>query len=157
MAINLSDLPPKYQQQAMEKYIKQQTRRGPMPSAADAQDPGKPMKYRNNPTERVTPSGAVLRFDSQKEARRYDHLILRQQAGEIRDLRLQVDFTLQEAYTDQEGRRIRAIRYRADFTYRERDGRLVVEDVKSRPTRTREYLIKRKLMKDRHGIEITEV
>lgn len=128
-----------------------------MPSAADVQDTGKPMKYRNNPTERVTPSGAVIRFDSQKEARRYDHLILRQQAGEIRDLRLQVDFTLQEAYTDQEGRRIRAIRYRADFTYKERDGRLVVEDVKSRPTRTREYLIKRKLMKDRHGIEITEV
>ena len=115
------------------------------------------MKYRNTPTERVTSSGAVIRFDSQKEARRYDHLILRQQAGEIRDLRLQVDFTLQEAYTDQEGRRIRAIRYRADFTYRERDGCLVVEDVKSRPTRTREYLIKRKLMKDRHGIEITEV
>ena len=134
MAINLSDLPPKYQQQAMEKYRKQQTRRGPMPSAADVQDPGKPMKYRNNPTERVTSSGAVIRFDSQKEARRYDHLILRQQAGEIRDLRLQ-----------------------ADFTYKERDGRLVVEDVKSRPTRTREYLIKRKLMKDRHGIEITEV
>ena len=157
MAINLSDLPPKYQQQAMEKYMKQQTRRGPMPSAADAQDPGKPMKYRNNPTERVTASEAVLRFDSQKEARRYDHLILRQQAGEIRDLRLQVDFTLQEAYTDQEGRRIRAIRYRADFTYRERDGRLVVEDVKSRPTRTREYLIKRKLMKERRGIDITEV
>lgn len=157
MAISLSDLPPKYQQQAMEKYIKQQTRRGPMPSAADAQDPGKPMKYRNNPTERVTPSGAVLRFDSQKEARRYDHLILRQQAGEIRDLRLQVDFTLQEAYTDPEGRRVRAIRYRADFTYRERDGRLVVEDVKSKPTRTREYLIKRKLMKERRGIDITEV
>lgn len=157
MAINISDLPPKYQAQAVKKYMEQQTRRGPMPSAADAQDPGKPMKYRNNPTERVTPSGAVLRFDSQKEARRYDHLILRQQAGEIRDLRLQVDFTLQEAYTDQEGRRIRAIRYRADFTYRERDGRLVVEDVKSRPTRTREYLIKRKLMKERRGIDITEV
>lgn len=78
MAINLSDLPPKYQQQAMEKYRKQQTRRGPMPSTADVQDPGKPMKYRNNPTERVTSSGAVIRFDSQKEARRYDHLILRQ-------------------------------------------------------------------------------
>ena len=61
------------------------------------------------------------------------------------------------AYTDQEGRRVRAIRYRADFTYRERDGRLVVEDVKSKPTRTREYLIKRKLMKERRGIDITEV
>ena len=157
MAINLSDLPPKYQQQAMEKYRKQQTRRGAMAPAPPGQTAHRPMKYRNNPTERVTSSGAVIRFDSQKEARRYDHLILRQQAGEIRDLRLQVDFTLQEAYTDQEGRRIRAIRYRADFTYKERDGRLVVEDVKSRPTRTREYLIKRKLMKDRHGIEITEV
>lgn len=157
MAINISDLPPKYQQQAMEKYMRQQTRRGHVPSAADVQDPGKLAKYRNDHTERVTASGAVLRFDSQKEARRYDHLILRQQAGEIRDLRLQVDYTLQEAYTDQEGRRVRAIRYRADFTYRERDGRLVVEDVKSRPTRTREYLIKRKLMKERRGIDITEV
>lgn len=157
MAINLSDLPPKYQQQAVEKYMKQRKRRGPVPSAAAVQGADKAAKYRNTPTERVTASGAVLRFDSQKEARRYDQLILRQQVGEIRDLRLQVDFTLQEAYTDPEGRRVRAIRYRADFTYRERDGRLVVEDVKSKPTRTREYLIKRKLMKERHGIDITEV
>jgi len=28
MAINLSDLPPKYQRQAVEKYMKQQKRRG---------------------------------------------------------------------------------------------------------------------------------
>ena len=157
MAINLSDLPPKYQQQAVEKYMKQQKRRGPVPPAAAVQNTDRAAKYRNTPTERVTASGAVLRFDSQTEARRYDHLTLRQQAGEIHDLRLQVDFTLQEAYTDQEGRRVRAIRYRADFTYRERDGRLVVEDVKSKPTRTREYLIKRKLMKERRGIDITEV
>lgn len=157
MAINLSDLPPKYQRQAVEKYMKQQKRRGPAPSAAAVQNTDRAVKYRNAPTERVTASGAVLRFDSQKEARRYDRLTLRQQAGEIHDLRLQVDFTLQEAYTDQEGRRVRAIRYRADFTYRERDGRLVVEDVKSKPTRTREYLIKRKLMKERRGIDITEV
>ena len=157
MAINLSDLPPKYQVQAMEKYMKQQTRRGRMPSAAAVQNTDRAAKYRNTPTERVTASGAVLRFDSQKEARRYDHLTLRQQAGEIHDLRLQVDFTLQEAYTDQEGRRVRAIRYRADFTYRERDGGLVVEDVKSRPTRTKEYSIKKKMLKDRFGIDITEV
>ena len=102
MAINLSDLPPKYQQQAVEKYMKQQKRRGPAPSAAAVQNTDRASKYRNTPTERGTASGAVLRFDSQKEARRYDHLTLRQQAGEIHDLRLQVDFTLQEAYTDQE-------------------------------------------------------
>lgn len=157
MAINISDLPPKYQQQAVEKYMKQQKRRGPVPPAAAVQNTDRAAKYRNTPTERVTASGAVLHFDSQKEARRYDHMTIRQKAGEIHDLRLQVDFTLQEAYTDPEGRRVRAIRYRADFTYRERDGRLVVEDVKSKPTRTREYLIKRKLMKERRGIDITEV
>lgn len=116
MAINISDLPPKYQAQAVKKYMEQQARRGLMPSAA-VQDPEKVNKYRNTPTTRVTPSGAVLRFDSQKEARRYDFLIERERRGEIRDLRLQVDFTLQEAYTDTEGRRVRAIRYRADFTY----------------------------------------
>ena len=137
MAINISDLPPKYQAQAVKKYMEQQARRGLMPSAA-VQDPEKVNKYRNTPTTRVTPSGAVLRFDSQKEARRYDFLIERERRGEIRDLRLQVDFTLQEAYTDPEGRRVRAIRYRADFTYDESaQGVQLVEDVKSRATRTR--------------------
>ena len=81
MAINLSDLPPKYQRQAVEKYMKQQKRRGPAPSAAAVQNTDRAAKYRNTPTERVTASGAVLRFDSQKEARRYDHLTLRQLPG----------------------------------------------------------------------------
>lgn len=157
MAINLSDLPPKYQAQAMEKYMKQQARRRRMPSAAAVQDPRKENKYHNTPTTRVAPSGVVLHFDSQKEARRYDFLIERVRRGEIGDLRLQVDFTLQEAYTDAEGRRVRAIRYKADFTYRERDRGLVVEDVKSRPTRTKEYSMKKKMLKDRFGIDITEV
>lgn len=173
MAIEVKDLPPKYQAQAMKKYMEQQARRGPMPSAVAPQDPEKARKYHNSPTERITPSGNVLHFDSQKEARRYDTLISLQNQGQIRDLRLQVDFTLQEAYTDPEGRRVRAIRYRADFTYKQRDPaeeslaaskgwpceswRLVVEDVKSRATRTRDYINKRKMMKDRFGIDITEV
>ena len=175
MAIDVKDLPPKYQAQALQKYMAQQKRRGP-PSYPAADGPQKASKYHNSPTERVTPSGAVLHFDSQKEARRYDHLIALEQAGQIRDLRLQVDFTLQEAYTDTEGRRVRAIRYRADFTYYEPPNRkacgshaaywadqagapwaLVVEDVKSRPTRTKDYLLKRKMMKDRLGIGIKEV
>lgn len=173
MAINVNDLPPKYQAQAMQKYMEQQARRGTGPSALPGDAAKKENKYHNQPTERVTPSGAVLRFDSQKEARRYDHLILRLNAGEIKDLRLQVDFTLQEAYTDMEGRRVRAIRYKADFTYQERDRgreaaavslgfpceswRYVVEDVKSRPTHTDKYAIKKKLLKERFGIDITEV
>ena len=159
MAIEVKDLPPKYQAQALQKYMAQQKRRGPPPSPA-ADGPPKASKYHNSPTERVTPSGAVLHF--------YDHLVALERAGQIRDLRLQVDFTLQEAYTDTEGRRVRAIRYRADFTYmKARDDpwgeyngsfwALVVEDVKSRPTRTKEYLLKRKLLKDKLGIDINEV
>lgn len=65
MAINISDLPPKYQAQAVKKYMEQQARRGLVPSA-DVQDPEKVNKYRNTPTTRVTASGAVLRFDRER-------------------------------------------------------------------------------------------
>lgn len=166
MRIEVKDLPPKFQEQVWRKAIEQDRRRKrePLPSPAPSSGGQRASKYHNSPTERVTPSGTVIRFDSQREARRYDNLMAWQKTGGIKDLRLQVDFTLQEAYTDTEGRRVRAIRYRADFTYYQRlmgrDGTawvLVVEDVKSRGTRTKDYLLKRKLMKDRFGIDITEV
>lgn len=158
MAINITDLPPKYQAQALKQLEHQQQRRGLMPSAAAVQTGAKGPKYHNSPTERVAEDGTVIKFDSQKEARRYDTLAAMERAGEIKDLRLQVDFTLQEAYTDKNGHRVRAIRYKADFTYRHPvTGALAVEDVKSRATRTKEYLIKRKLLKEKLGITITEV
>lgn len=116
----------------------------------------KTAKYKNTRTE-----CAGITFDSKKEERRYEYLICLERSGEIRDLRLQQDFTLQEAYTTKEGERIRAIRYRADFTYFRRSGtgrwERVVEDVKSHATRTREYINKRKMMQDRFGIMIEEV
>ena len=157
MSINITDLPPKYQAQALKQLDEQQKRRGRMPPPPAVQNQTKGPKNHNSPTERLAEDGTVIHFDSQKEARRYDDLILRLRAGEVQDLRLQVDFTLQEAYTDENGHRVRAIRYRADFTYRDPEGRLTVEDVKSRGTRTRDYLIKRKMMKDKLGITITEV
>ena len=50
----------------------------------------------------------------------------------------------------------REVRYIADFTYRDmKDHRLVVEDTKG--MKTREYIIKRKLMLYRLGIRIQEV
>lgn len=155
MAVSISDLPQKFQAQAMRKYMEQQAHRGRAP-AAGKPEPGRGTKYHNTPTERITEDGTVIKFDSQKEARRFDALAARLQAGQISDLRLQVDFTLQEAYTDANGHRVRAIRYKADFTYWER-GEMVVEDVKSAATRTDKYKIKRKLLKDRFGIDITEV
>lgn len=123
-------------------------------------------KYGAKKAQRTTESGAVITFDSQKEARRYDELLLMQQAGQIRGLRLQPQYTLQESYVTPEGERIRAIRYVADFSYQElRRGaggvneswHRVVEDVKSTATRTREYEIKRKMLAALHGIRIREV
>lgn len=115
----------------------------------------KPNKYRNKKTD-----VHGIRFDSKKEARRFGDLMLLQKTGKIKDLRLQQDFTLEEAYTTPEGIRIRAVRYRADFCYLELNGEnwsYVVEDVKSGGTRTREYTIKRKLMRSKYGIDIREV
>lgn len=122
----------------------------------------KKAKYHNQPTLR-----GELRFDSKKEARRYDELMLMLRAGEIRDLKLQSQFTLQESYITPEGERVRAIRYVADFSYErptepDSTGRVywlrVVEDVKGgNATKTEKYKIKRKLFAEKYGFEITEV
>lgn len=113
---------------------------------------GKPRpKYHNTPTE----SNGIT-FDSHKEAIRYEDLMLMQGYGLISDLRLQVNFTLLEGYTTSDGKRIRPIVYKADFTYRQ-NGKYVVEDVKSSATKTKTYLMKKKMLRDKYDIEILEV
>lgn len=88
MAIRLEDLPLRAQQQAVAKLQQEQLRK---------QKRAAP-KYHNEETEHLG-----IRFASRKEARRYEVLLARLHAGEIRNLRLQQDFTLQEAYTTPEG------------------------------------------------------
>ena len=116
----------------------------------------KKRKYNNQPDQRGN-----VHFDSQKEARRYDELLMLQTAQKIRNLKLQPQFTLQESYLTPEGDRVRAIRYVADFSYEVPEGegqwRLVVEDVKSKATKTKQYEMKRKMMLNRFGIKIEEV
>lgn len=129
-------------------------------------------KYHNSKTEVVMPNGSVRVFDSQKEARRYRELMAMLRAGAIRDLRLQVQFTLQESYITPEGDRVRAIRYVADFAYERKvhsrcqkdggcafeeyeDWHTVVEDTKG--VRTDTYKMKKKLMRERFGITVQEV
>lgn len=156
MGVSIESLSPWAQRQVLQKL-----------TAAEAQKKAaKESKYHNQKDERAAGSGASIRFDSRKEARRYDELMAMLRAGKIRDLKLQQQFTLQEAYTTTEGVRVRAIRYQADFTYQkpqfvDRDGEwiwgLVVEDVKSRATKTRAYAMKKKLMQERFNIEIQEV
>ena len=86
-------------------------------------------KYRNKPT---------TGYASRKEANRAKELELLQKAGQISDLDSQVRF---EIIPKQGGER--AAHYIADWTYIE-DGELVVEDCKG--VRTRDYVLKRKLM-----------
>lgn len=156
MGVSIESLSPWAQRQVLQKL-----------TAAEAQKKAaRESKYHNQKDERAAGSGASIRFDSKKEARRYDELMAMLQAGKIRELKLQQQFTLQEAYTTTEGVRVRAIRYQADFTYQkpqfvDRDGEwiwgLIVEDVKSRATKTRAYAMKKKLMQERFNIEIQEV
>ncbi|WP_256972198.1 DUF1064 domain-containing protein [Paraburkholderia caledonica] len=114
--------------------------------------PKKPAKYRNTKCEH---NG--IKFDSQRERSHWFHLIQQQAAGLISDLRLQVPFVLTERKQRDDGTWERASKYVADFTYM-RDGKLVVEDVKSEATRkNRAYIQKRKQMLDKHGITVKEI
>lgn len=94
------------------------------------------------------------KFDSKKEARRYQALKLLLQAGRISNLELQKRYELIPTQRKSDGKAEERCSYVADFVYIE-DGVQVVEDVKG--VRTEAYRIKRKLMLKVHSIEIREV
>ena len=96
-----------------------------------------------------------MTFDSIKEAKRYRDLSLLQRAGEISDLRTQVKYTLVPSQKKPSGGTERPVTYTADFVYKDKGGKEVVEDVKG--VRTQQYTIRRKLMLERHRIEVKEV
>lgn len=102
---------------------------------------------------------------SRKEARREAELRLLERAGQITGLQTQVPFELIPAQygPDETGPRggkrrgtclERSCVYVADFVYRDKTGAQIVED--SKGFRTKDYIIKRKLMLYRYGIRIKE-
>lgn len=99
-------------------------------------------KYR---ATKVTVDG--IKFDSKKEAIRYQQLRLLERAGKIKDLVLQPRFELQASYK-LKGKTIRKIEYIADFSYYDlTEGITIVEDVKSEFTRKdKVYNLKKKLL-----------
>lgn len=119
-------------------------------------------KYRNTKT---AVNGEI--FDSRKEARRYSELLILQRAGEISGLQRQVKYVLipSQREPDAVGKRggivkgktlEREVSYIADFVYTDkRTGETVVED--SKGMRTKDYIIKRKLMLYVHGVRVKEV
>jgi hypothetical protein len=126
----------------------------------------KTSKYYNVKTK--ASDGSV--FDSMKEARRYEQLLLLQKAGKITSLQRQVTYELlpnqYETYErySKKGERLkdgtklveRKVDYVADFVYTDAEtGENIVEDTKG--VRTKDYILKRKLMYAIHGIRIHEV
>lgn len=123
-------------------------------------------KYKNEP---VTIDG--IHFPSQKEGARYKELSLLLKAGKIENLRLQVPYELipkqvetTPRYHKRTGKRIKDdvktleqnCIYIADFVYFDKEKNAeIVEDAKGK--RTKEYVIKRKLMLHVYGIRIHEV
>lgn len=105
-------------------------------------------------------------YDSIREYRRAQELKLLERKGIISGLQEQVKYELipaqYEHYEVQGVRKVlkkkklleKSVCYYADFVYC-RDGSLVVED--SKGMKTKEYIIKRKLMLHVHGIRIKEV
>ena len=85
-------------------------------------------------------------FDSMHEMKRYHELKLLQRAGKIQNLKLQPEFELQEEFT-YKGKKIRPIKYIADFMYNEGD-KIVVEDTKGYKTDV--YNLKIKIFKKRY-------
>lgn len=121
-------------------------------------------------SQKVEVDGIV--FDSKKEARRYSQLKALEASGAISDLKRQRKYILiptQRAWTNEiyergpykgsfkKGKILEnECSYLADFVYIDNDnGELVVEDTKG--FKTRDYIIKRKLMLYTYGIRIREV
>lgn len=95
-----------------------------------------------------------IKFDSKKESQYYLKLKMLEKAGKIRDLKLQVPFTLIETFRLND-KTYRKMKYIADFTYYDDKNNLHVVDTKG--YRTKEYELKKKLMAWKYGIEIEEV
>lgn len=103
-------------------------------------------------------------FDSRKEYKRWCELKILEKAGKITDLQRQVCIELIPCIREPDiigkrgGRKRgkvieRKASYIADFSYVE-DGRHIVEDTKG--VRTKDYVLKRKILLWRYGIKVRE-
>lgn len=117
------------------------------------------MKFYNNSKTKYKSKKTIIdgiTFASKKEAKRYSELKLLLKCGQIADLELQKEFILLPSQKGENGKvKERSVKYKADFVYKDKNGKQIVEDTKG--FKTAEYIIKRKLMLYIHNIEIQEI
>lgn len=129
----------------------------------------KKQKYNNKKT-----SVNGISFDSQKEARRYQELVMLERSGLIKNLERQVKYILIPAQYEtverygkkgqklKDGQKLleREVAYVADFVYEE-NGETIVEDIKGYRDPSSagfaKFIIKRKMMLYFHNIKIKEI
>lgn len=128
------------------------------------------MKKSKYGAKKITRDGVT--FDSLKEYRRFCELSLLEKSGDITELRRQVTFPLIPTQREEPcevykrgknkgmpkpGRVLeKEVNYIADFVYRNSlTGEIVVEDVKG--FKTKDYILKRKMVLYFHNIRISEV
>ena len=113
---------------------------------ATQQAPPRKNKYRNQLIELMG-----KKFDSKREAGRYMGLMAAQHAGMITELQHHVSYPITVNTHI-------VCEYEADFIYKDKNGFVVVEDVKSSITRKNPvYRLKAKLMWACYGIVIIEI
>lgn len=92
-------------------------------------------KYGVAPKEDRTYKDGTI-FASKREMERWEYLLLLQRAGEIKDLRMQTPFVLQEAFEHHQWGPIQKLYYVSDFDYinvsyrKGLEGKYIVEDSK---------------------------
>ena len=99
------------------------------------------MGYNKYNNKKTTVDG--IKFDSEMESHYYIYLKHLKEIGEVVDFEMQPTFLLQEGF-NLNGKRIRAITYKADFKVIYKDGHEEVIDVKGKLTE--EFKIKRKML-----------
>ena len=112
----------------------------------DSIAPKKQSKYNN-----VISEFDGLTFHSNKEKRTYILLNQLKQSGRIKDFELQVGYELQEAYKNALGKKIRPIKYYADFVIIGNDLEEHIIDVKSDGTITQLFRVKKKMFEYKYN------
>ncbi len=140
------------------------------PASLWSREKGEKMAWQSRKSNKYVSKKVIadgITFDSKKEAHRYQELLLLERTGKIKNLQRQVKYTLIPAQYEkvwkprkkayEKGKCLeRECSYIADFVYIDiKTGEIVVEDTKG--FKTKDYIIKRKLMLYTHDIKIKEI
>lgn len=135
----------KVPKELLDKCVEAGATFGPAPSFPSP-EVEKPKKHKYNAVKTVVDGRT---FASKKEAARYVTLKLAEQCGTISGLECHPAYEIIVCG-------VRIGKYTGDFRYT-KDGATVIEDVKSKATKTTAYRLRKKLVEAIYGITITEV